>query len=66
MNILPGSKYVSGATLRKLPLGSITAKGWLREQLLRNKDGIGGHMDELEPEMVANPFIGYSAFDHLP
>ena len=66
MNILPNSKFVPNAKLKKLPLGCITAKGWFREQLLRNKNGIGGHMDDLEPEMIANPFISYSAFDHLP
>lgn len=52
--------------LYKLPLGSITAKGYLREQLLRSKDGTGGHLDELEPEMIATPFISYSAFKRLP
>ena len=26
--------------LEKLPLGTITAKGWLREQLMRNKAGM--------------------------
>ncbi|MBE6883879.1 MAG: hypothetical protein E7487_04685 [Ruminococcaceae bacterium] len=50
----------------KLPLGSITARGWLKEQLLRNKDGMGGHLDELEPEMIATPFINYTSFKRLP
>lgn len=36
--------------------GEITASGWLREQLLRNKDGIGGHLDELEPLMIHTPY----------
>ena len=53
-------------TLSKLPLGSITAKGWLKEQLLRSKDGTGGHLDELEPDMIANPFIDYSAYKNRP
>lgn len=52
--------------LSKLPLGAITAQGWLREQLLRNKEGMGGHLDELEPDMIANPFINYSAFKRMP
>jgi hypothetical protein len=43
--------------LQTLPLGSIKAKGWVREQLLRNKDGMGGHLDELEPNMIATPYI---------
>lgn len=52
--------------LYKLPLGAVTAQGYLREQLLRSKDGTGGHLDELEPEMIATPFISYSAFKRLP
>lgn len=43
--------------LYPLPPGSVTARGWIREQLLRNKDGMGGHLDELEPDMIANPYI---------
>ena len=52
--------------LSKLPLGAVTARGWLREQLLRNKDGMGGHLDELEPDMIAGPFINYSHFKKHP
>ncbi|MDD4871368.1 MAG: glycoside hydrolase family 127 protein [Kiritimatiellae bacterium] len=43
--------------LKALPLGNITAKGWLKAQLERNKAGMGGHMDELEPEMIAKPYV---------
>ncbi len=43
--------------LEFLPLGNIRAKGFLREQLLRSKDGMGGHLDELEPNMIAYPFV---------
>lgn len=52
--------------LHKLPLGSITAKGWLKDQLTRSKHGTGGHLDELEPDMIANPFINYSAYKSRP
>ena len=52
--------------LHKLPLGSVTARGWLKEQLMRSKAGTGGHLDELEPAMIANPFIDYSTFKRLP
>ncbi|MBE6883364.1 MAG: hypothetical protein E7487_02035 [Ruminococcaceae bacterium] len=51
--------------LSRLPLGAVTAKGWIKDQLLRSKDGMGGYLDELEPDMIANAFITYSAFDHL-
>jgi len=43
--------------LFRYPLGSITPDGFLREQMERNKNGMGGHMDELEPGMIADPFI---------
>lgn len=46
-----------GQTLQRLPLGKVTAEGWLKEQLTRSKNGMGGHLDELEPEMIARPYI---------
>lgn len=45
------------ARLKALKPGKIVARGWLREQLLRNRDGIGGHLDELEPVMILKPYI---------
>lgn len=50
-------KIKNYSKLLALPLGSITAQGFLREQLLRSKEGMGGHLDELEPEMIALPFV---------
>ena len=46
--------------LKPFPLGAIRAEGFLNEQLLRNKDGMGGHLDELEPGMIADPFVAKS------
>ena len=43
--------------LRMLPPGSVTARGWIKEQLTKSKEGMGGHLDELEPEMIATPYI---------
>ena len=43
--------------LSALPLGSVQARGWIRDQLTRSKNGMGGHIDELEPDMIANPYI---------
>ncbi len=43
--------------LHQFPLGTIHPSGFLKDQLLRNKDGMGGHLDELEPEMIAYPYI---------
>jgi DUF1680 family protein len=42
---------------KTLPLGAIKAQGFLKEQLERNKNGMGGHLPEIEPGMIANPFI---------
>jgi DUF1680 family protein len=38
----------------ELPLGSIKAEGWLKEMLLRQKDGSTGRMDELYPKVMGN------------
>jgi len=63
MNICPEKSVVKTYNkFSKLPLGSVTARGWLKEQLLRSKDGMGGFLDILEPEMIATPFHTYSAF----
>ena len=45
--------------LKVLPLGSIQPKGWVREQLQRNRDGMGGHMDELEHDMLWGPYTEF-------
>ena len=44
------------SALKQLPLGRVNPRGWLLEQLKRNKDGIGGHLPELEPRMIATPY----------
>lgn len=43
--------------LHTLPLGSIRAEGFLKDQLLIGKDGMAGHLYELEPEMIAQPYV---------
>lgn len=52
--------------LSKLKLGQIQARGWLKDQLLRSAAGMGGNLDHLEPDMIADPFINYSRFKRLP
>ena len=39
--------------LNLFPLGSIRPEGFLRDQMLRGKDGIAGHLHELEPDISA-------------
>ncbi len=43
--------------LRCLPLGMIHPEGFLRDQFERSKHGMGGHLDELEPGMIADPYV---------
>ena len=43
--------------LDKFPLGSIRAKGFLRDQMLIGKDGMAGRLYEIEPEMIYHPFV---------
>lgn len=44
----------------ELPLGSIQARGWLLEQLQRQKSGMTGHLDEIYPQVVGarNAWLG--------
>ncbi|MDO4587951.1 MAG: glycoside hydrolase family 127 protein [Planctomycetia bacterium] len=48
---------VRAQPLDRLPLGKVTAQGWLKDQLTRCKAGMGGHLDELEPEMIGKPYV---------
>jgi uncharacterized protein len=53
------------AKLAKLPLGSITAQGWLKSQLERSAAGMGGHLDELEPDMIRDPYVTHPTREEL-
>ena len=43
--------------LDRFPLGSIRAEGFLKDQMLIGKDGMAGHLYEIEPEMIYYPFV---------
>ena len=43
--------------LNRVPLGGIRAKGFLKEQLIRGKHGMAGHLYELEPGIIADPYV---------
>ena len=38
----------------ELPLGSISPKGWIREMLIRQKEGATGNLDVLYPEVMGD------------
>lgn len=38
----------------ELPLGAIRAEGWLKEQLVRQKNGLTGNLDEVYEQVVGN------------
>lgn len=44
----------------ELPLGAIKAQGWLKEMLVRQKNGASGHLDELYPLVMGqrNGWLG--------
>lgn len=48
--------------LHFLECGKITARGWLRDQLLRSRDGMGGHLYELEPQMLWDPYVHKTSY----
>ncbi len=44
----------------ELPLGAIQAEGWLKERLVRQKNGLTGHLDKLYPLVMgeSNGWLG--------
>ncbi len=44
-------------TLQRFPLGMLRAEGFLREQMLRGKNGMAGNLYRLEPGMIADPYL---------
>lgn len=43
--------------LCRYPLGTIHARGFLKEQLILNKNGLAGNLPVLEPDMILNPYL---------
>ena len=53
---VPGmeAKRLAQPAMEMLPLGQIKPAGWLRRQLRIQADGLGGHLDELWPDVGPN------------
>ena len=49
--------------LKRFPLGAIQARGFLKDQMLRGKDGMAGHLYELEPGMIRDPYTNRTSVD---
>ena len=43
----PNKAPLEPAAVMKLPIGSITPKGWLRNQLQLDADGMSGHLEDI-------------------
>jgi DUF1680 family protein len=53
--------FSSFTAFRPLSLGSVKPRGWLREQLRIQADGLSGHLDEFWPDVAESRWIGGSA-----
>lgn len=43
--------------LKRFPLGALHAEGFIKEQMLRGKEGLAGNLYKLEPGMIADPYL---------
>ena len=51
---VPNRSPLAPSEFSLLPLGSIVPTGWLRAQLQIQADGLGGHLDEVWPDVGPN------------
>jgi len=52
---------LASPTFRPLPLGTVSAEGWLRRQLRIQADGLSGHLDEFWPDIAESQWFGGKA-----
>ncbi len=57
----PTHQGLASQAFRPLPLGSITAEGWLQRQLRIQADGLSGHLDEFWPDVAQSQWFGGQA-----
>lgn len=56
--IPPETPRLAARALDPLPLGAILPRGWLRDQLRVQADGLTGHLDEFWPSVAGSRWIG--------
>lgn len=65
LNAVPGvaedSSRLAPLALEPLPLGSITAEGWLQRQLRIQTDGLSGNLEKFWPDIKDSGWIGGEA-----
>ena len=49
--VFPNRKPLASNAFYKLPLGSVRPRGWLRQQLDVQANGMSGHLDEFWPDL---------------
>jgi hypothetical protein len=52
--VIPSRSPLAPRAFNPLPLGSIQPRGWLRDQLQTQANGLGGHLDEVWPDVGPN------------
>ncbi|QRQ99889.1 beta-L-arabinofuranosidase domain-containing protein [Dyadobacter sandarakinus] len=60
--LIPAARAQAPVTCRQLPLGDIRPAGWLNEMLVRQRDGLTGHLDVHYP-LVMNERNGWLGGD---
>ena len=43
--------------LKRFPLGALHAEGFIKDQMLRGKEGMAGNLYKLEPGMIRDPYL---------
>jgi alpha-L-fucosidase len=56
-----GGGQLQPLEMKPLPLGSIKAEGWLKNQLRIQADGLSGHLDEFWPDIKNSGWFGGNA-----
>lgn len=53
-----GDAQAASRKYEELPLGDVRAEGWLKEMLVRQRDGITADLDRTYPQVIVGDFAG--------